>query len=124
MKSARALVIASVMTTMAMTAIEATIVATAMPQIIAELGGLRLYSWVFSVFLLAQTATTVVCGNLADVYGRKPVILASIGIFLLGSVLAGFAWSMPAMICFRLIQGVGAGGMQPVAMTIQPASAA
>jgi len=117
-KSARALVIASVMTTMAMTAIEATIVATAMPQIIAELGGLRLYSWVFSVFLLAQTATTVVCGNLADVYGRKPVILASIGIFLLGSVLAGFAWSMPAMICFRLIQGVGAGGMQPVAMTI------
>jgi EmrB/QacA subfamily drug resistance transporter len=117
-KSSRALTIASVMTTMAMIAIEATIVSTAMPQIVADLGGLRLYSWVFSSFLLAQTAMTVVFGNLADVYGRKPVMLVGIGIFLLGSLLAGFAWSMPAMICCRLIQGVGAGAMQPVAMTI------
>ncbi len=118
LKSARALIIASVMTTMAMIAIEATIVSTAMPQIVADLGGLRLYSWVFSSFLLAQTAMTVVFGNLADVYGRKPVMLVGIGIFLLGSLLAGFAWSMPVMICCRLIQGVGAGAMQPVAMTI------
>ena len=117
-KSARALIIASVMTTMAMIAIEATIVSTAMPQIVADLGGLRLYSWVFSSFLLAQTALTVVFGNLADVYGRKPVMLVGIGIFLLGSLVAGFAWSMPAMIGCRLIQGVGAGAMQPVAMTI------
>ena len=106
------------MTTMAMIAIEATIVSTAMPQIVADLGGLRLYSWVFSAFLLAQTATTVVFGNLSDVYGRKPVMLVGIGIFLLGSLLAGFAWSMPVMIGFRLIQGIGAGAMQPVAMTI------
>jgi EmrB/QacA subfamily drug resistance transporter len=118
LKSSRALVIASVMTTMAMIAIEATIVSTAMPQIVADLGGLRLYSWVFSSFLLAQTATTVVFGNLADVYGRRPVMLAGIGIFLLGSLAAGFAWSMPVMICCRLLQGVGAGAMQPVAMTI------
>jgi EmrB/QacA subfamily drug resistance transporter len=118
LKSARALVIASVMTTMAMIAIEATIVSTAMPQIVADLGGLRLYSWVFSSFLLAQTAMTVVFGNLADVYGRRPVMLVGIGIFLLGSLLAGFAWSMPTMIGCRLIQGVGAGAMQPVAMTI------
>jgi EmrB/QacA subfamily drug resistance transporter len=117
-KSHRALVIASVMTTMAMIAIEATIVSTAMPQIVADLGGLRLYSWVFSSFLLAQTAMTVVFGNLADVYGRKPVMLVGIGIFLLGSLLAGIAWSMPAMICCRLIQGVSAGAMQPVAMTV------
>jgi EmrB/QacA subfamily drug resistance transporter len=103
---------------MAMIAIEATIVSTAMPQIVADLGGLRLYSWVFSSFLLAQTAMTVVFGNLADVYGRKPMMLIGIGIFLLGSTLAGFAWSMPVMICCRLIQGVGAGAMQPVAMTI------
>src|SRR6202166_1966829 len=117
-KSARALIIASVMTTMAMIAIEATIVSTAMPQIVADLGGLRLYSWVFSSFLLAQTAMTVVFGNLADVYGRKPVMLVGIGIFLLGSLLAGFAWSMPVLVCCRLIQGIGAGAMQPVAMTI------
>jgi EmrB/QacA subfamily drug resistance transporter len=103
---------------MSMIAIEATIVTTAMPQIVADLGGLRLYSWVFSSFLLAQTAMTVVFGNLADVYGRRPIMLIGIGIFLLGSLLAGFAWSMPALICCRLIQGVGAGAMQPVAMTI------
>jgi EmrB/QacA subfamily drug resistance transporter len=106
------------MSTMAMIAIEATIVSTAMPQIVADLGGLRLYSWVFSAFLLAQTATTVVFGNLADVYGRKPVMLAGIGIFLLGSLLAGFAWSMPVMIGCRIVQGLGAGAMQPVALTI------
>jgi len=103
---------------MAMVAIEATIVSTAMPQIVAQLGDLHLYSWVFSSFLLAQTAMTVVFGKLADLYGRKPIALAGIAIFLLGSVLAGFAWSMPAMIAFRLIQGVGAGAIQPVTLTI------
>jgi EmrB/QacA subfamily drug resistance transporter len=106
------------MMTMTVIAIESTIVATAMPQIVADLGGLQLYSWVFSSFLLAQTAMTVVFGNLADVYGRKPVMFVGIGIFLLGSLAAGFAWSMPSMICCRLIQGIGAGAMQPVAMTI------
>lgn len=114
----RALVIAAVMASMAMVAIEATIVATAMPQIVTELGGLRFYSWVFSSFLLAQTAMTVVFGKLADVYGRRPVMLFGIAVFLIGSVLAGFAWSMPVMIAFRLIQGIGAGAIQPVSMTI------
>jgi EmrB/QacA subfamily drug resistance transporter len=111
-------VIAAVMASMAMVAIEATIVSTAMPQIVAQLGDLHLYSWVFSSFLLTQTAMTVVFGKLADLYGRKPVMLAGIAIFLVGSVLAGFAWSMPAMIAFRLIQGVGAGAIQPVTLTI------
>jgi MFS family permease len=106
------------MASMCMVALEATIVSTAMPKIVADLGGLRLYSWVFAAFLLSQTALTVVLGNLADIYGRKPVMLASIAIFTLGSVLAGFAWSMPSLIAFRLVQGAGAGGMQPVAMTI------
>ena len=103
---------------MCMVAIEATIVSTAMPQIVADLGGLRLYSWVFSAFLLAQTALTVVFGNLADIYGRKPIMLLGIAIFVLGSILAGFSWSMPSMILFRLVQGIGAGAMQPVAMII------
>lgn len=117
-KTVRSLVIAAVMASMAMVAIEATIVSTAMPQIVTQLGGLHLYSWVFSSFLLAQTAMTVVFGKLADLYGRKPVVLIGIAIFLVGSVLAGFAWSMPAMIVFRLIQGVGAGAIQPVTLTI------
>src|ERR1700728_3456476 len=106
------------MATMSMVAIEATIVSTAMPQIVADLGGLALYSWVFSAFLLAQTALTVVFGNLADIYGRQPIMLWGIAIFVLGSILAGFSWSMPSMILFRLVQGIGAGAMQPVAMII------
>jgi EmrB/QacA subfamily drug resistance transporter len=117
-RSNRPLVIASVMTAMFMIAIEATIVSTAMPQIAAQLGGLHLYSWVFASFLLTQTAMTVVFGKLSDLYGRKPVMLVGIVIFLVGSVLAGFAWSMPSMIVFRLVQGVGAGSIQPVSMTI------
>jgi EmrB/QacA subfamily drug resistance transporter len=117
-ETSRALVIAAIMACMAMVALEATIVSTAMPQIVTQLGGLHLYSWVFSSFLLAQTAMTVVFGKLADLYGRKPIVLIGIGIFLVGSVLAGFAWSMPAMIAFRVIQGIGAGAIQPVCLTI------
>lgn len=114
----RGYVIAAVMASMAMVAIEATIVSTAMPQIVSQIGDIHLYSWVFSSFLLAQTAMTVIFGKLADLYGRKPIVLTGIAIFLLGSVLAGFAWSMPAMIAFRLIQGIGAGAIQPVTLTI------
>ena len=106
------------MASMFMIAIEATIVSTAMPLIVAQLGGIEIYSWVFAAFLLAQTATTVVFGKLADLYGRKPVILFGIAVFLLGLLLGGLAWSMPSMIVFRLIQGAGAGAVQPVAMTI------
>src|SRR3954462_5657857 len=102
----RPLVLVAIMIAMFMIAIEATIVSTVMPKIVGELGGLHLYSWVFSAFLLMQTATTVVFGKLSDLFRRKVVILSGIGIFLVGSVLCGFAWSMPSMIAFRLIQGV------------------
>jgi EmrB/QacA subfamily drug resistance transporter len=114
----RPYVIAAVMAATFMIAIEATIVSTAMPQIAGQLGDLHLYSWVFSSFLLTQTATTVVFGKLADLFGRKPVLLAGIAIFLVGSVLCGVAWSMTSLIVFRLIQGVGAGAIQPVSMTV------
>ena len=114
----RPLVLAAVMAANFMIAIEATIVSTAMPQIVGQLGGLPLYSWVFAAFLLTQTATTVVFGKLADLAGRKRVMLIGIAIFLFGSILCGFAWSMPSLIVFRLVQGIGAGAVQPTAMTI------
>ncbi len=114
----RPLVLAAVMAANFMIAIEATIVSTAMPQIVGQLGGLPLYSWVFAAFLLTQTATTVVFGKLSDLIGRKTVMLVGIAIFLVGSILCGFAWSMPSLIVFRLVQGVGAGAVQPIAMTI------
>ena len=114
----RPLVLAAVMAANFMIAIEATIVSTAMPQIVGQLGGLPLYSWVFSAFLLTQTATTVVFGKLSDLVGRKTVMLVGIAAFLFGSILCGFAWSMPSLIVFRLVQGIGAGAVQPTAMTI------
>jgi MFS family permease len=114
----RPLVLVAVMAANFMVAIEATIVSTAMPQIVGQLGGLPLYSWVFAAFLLTQTATTVVFGKLADLAGRKLVMFVGIAAFLVGSILCGFAWSMPSLIVFRLVQGIGAGAVQPTAMTI------
>lgn len=114
----RPLVLAAVMAAMFMIAIEATIVSTAMPQIAGQLGDLHLYAWVFASFLLTQTATTVVFGKLSDLYGRRPVLLFGIAVFLAGSLLCGLAWSMPSLILFRLVQGVGAGAIQPVSLTV------
>jgi len=99
-------------------AIEATIVATAMPRIVGELGGFAYYSWVFSAYLLAQTTTTVIYGKLSDMYGRRPVLIGGIVLFLLGSLLCGFANTMAALIVMRLLQGLGAGAIQPVTTTI------
>jgi EmrB/QacA subfamily drug resistance transporter len=114
----RPLILAAVMAAMFMIAIEATIVSTAMPQIAGQLGDLHFYAWVFGAFLLTQTAATVVFGKLADVYGRRPVLLIGIAVFLLGSLLCGLAWSMPSLILFRLVQGIGAGAIQPVGLTV------
>lgn len=114
----RPLVIAAVIAAMFMIAIEATIVSTAMPQIAAQLGGLHLYAWVFAAFLLTQTAMTVVFGKLSDLYGRRPILLFGIAIFVVASVLCGFATSMSELIVFRLLQGVGAGAIQPVGITV------
>jgi len=103
---------------MFMAAIEATIVATAMPSIVARLGGLALYSWVFSAFLLMQAVTTPIYGKLSDLFGRKRVFMTGISVFLVGSLLCGFASSMAALVAFRVVQGLGAGAVQPLAVTL------
>ena len=99
-------------------AIEATIVAAAMPTVVGQLGGLAHYSWVFSAYLLASTVTLPLWGKLSDLYGRRLFYLGSVGFFLLGSVLRGTAHSMPALIVYRAIQGIGAGGLLPLGLTI------
>ncbi|HET7629422.1 MAG TPA: MDR family MFS transporter [Bacillales bacterium] len=114
----RPFVLASLVIAMFMAAIEGTIVATAMPNIVADLGGFSLYSWVFSAFLLMQAVTTLIYGKLSDLFGRKPVFLFGVLIFLIGSILCGFAESMTMLIVFRLLQGIGAGAVQPIATTI------
>jgi EmrB/QacA subfamily drug resistance transporter len=103
---------------MFMAAMEATVVATAMPTVVADLSGLELYGWVGSIYMLATTVTIPLWGKLSDLRGRKPVMLTGLAVFLLGSVASGTAGSMKALIAFRAIQGVGAGALQPIAMTI------
>ena len=99
-------------------AIEATIVATAMPTVVGQFGGLAHYSWVFSGYMLTSTVTTPIWGRLADVYGRRRPYLVAIGLFLLGSMLCGIANSMTQLILFRALQGIGAGGLLPLGMVI------
>jgi EmrB/QacA subfamily drug resistance transporter len=101
-----------------MAAVEVTIVATAMPTIIAELGGARFFSWVFAAYLLTQAVTTPIYGRLADIYGRKRVFVAGSSLFLAGSTACGFTWSMASLVLFRIVQGLGAGCIQSVATTI------
>jgi MFS family permease len=99
-------------------AVDATVLATAVPSIVRELGGFTAFPWLFSVYLLAQAVSVPVYAKLADTVGRKPLMLFGIGMFLLGSILCGLAWSMPALIAFRALQGLGAGAVQPMAITI------
>lgn len=95
-----------------------TVVSTAMPTVVAELGGALRYAWVFSAYMLTSTVTVPVYGKLADVYGRRPVMLVAIGLFLFGSIASGQARTMDQLVVCRAIQGIGAGGMQPIALTI------
>ena len=99
-------------------AIDSTILATAVPSIVDDIGGFSQFPWLFSIYLLAQAVSVPVYGKLADMVGRKPIMLVGIALFLLGSVLCGFAWSMPALIAFRAVQGLGAGAVGPVAFTM------
>ena len=103
---------------MGLGALEATVVGTAMPTVIATLGGLAHYSWVFSAYLLTSTASVPIWGRLSDLYGRRRLYLAGIAVFVAGSALSGAATSMTQLIVFRAIQGLGAGAVIPLSMTI------
>ncbi len=99
-------------------AIDATILATAVPSIVRDLGSYQEFPWLFSVYLLAQAVSVPIYSRFADTVGRKPIILIGIGLFLAGSILCGFAGSMTALIIFRIVQGLGAGAVAPMSMTI------
>lgn len=117
-RSTRGPILVALMVTTGLIAIDATILATAVPTIVADLGGFSSFPWLFSIYLLTQAVSVPIYSKLSDTIGRKPVILLGIGLFVLGSVLCGFAWSMPALIAFRAVQGLGAGAVQPMAITI------
>jgi MFS family permease len=103
---------------MSLGALEATVVSTAMPTVIATLGGLAHYSWVFSAYLLTSTASVPIWGRLSDLYGRRRMYLLGVAIFLVGSVMSGAATSMFTLIAARALQGLGAGAIIPMSMTI------
>ncbi|HTV52938.1 MAG TPA: MDR family MFS transporter [Steroidobacteraceae bacterium] len=114
----RALTVVGVLLSMFMAAMEATIVATAMPTVVEQLGGIQYYGWVGAVYLLTSTVTMPLYGKLCDLYGRKPIMMLGMVIFLAGSLASGLSQSMTQLIVFRALQGAGAGGLQPVSITM------
>src|SRR5579862_7651281 len=117
-KQAKIIVTIALMLGMFLAALDTTIVGTALPSIVGKLGGIRLYPWVFSAYLLTSTTTVPIYGKLADLFGRRRIFLIATALFLLGSMLSGAAHSMPQLIAFRALQGVGAGGVLPLTLTI------
>ena len=112
------LALAGVMLSIFLAAMESTVVATAMPRVVASLGGLEIYSWVFSGFLLTSTVTMPLWGRLSDLYGRRSIFLTGLVLFLVGSALSGAARDMTQLIVFRMLQGLGAGALMPIGMTV------
>lgn len=118
LRSARGPVLGAIMLSTALVAMESTVIATAVPSIVADIGGFTEFPWLFSIYLLAQAVSVPVYGKLADLFGRKPVVLIGIGLFLAGSVGGGFAWNVWALIAFRVVQGLGAGAIMPTTITM------
>nr|WP_257153738.1 MFS transporter [Streptomyces lunaelactis] len=111
-------VVAALMLGMALAALDGTIVSTAVPQIVGDLGGFTVFSWLFSGYLLAVTVSLPVYGKLSDTFGRKPVLITGIVVFLVGSLLCAGAWNMASLIAFRVVQGLGGGALQGTVQTI------
>ena len=118
LRSERGPILLALMVSSGLIAIDATILATAVPTIVEEVGGFSQFPWLFSIYLLAQAVSVPIYAKLSDIIGRKPIILIGVGLFLLGSILCGVAGSMVALIVFRAVQGLGAGAIQPMSMTI------
>lgn len=114
----RSPILFALLMTIAVGALDNTIVSTAIPSVVRDLGGFNQFPWVFSIYLLTQAVTTPLYGRLADSFGRKPVLFFGIAVFLLGSALSGASWDMTTLIVFRGVQGIGAGAVLPIAMTI------
>ncbi|HEV2582697.1 MAG TPA: MDR family MFS transporter [Ktedonobacteraceae bacterium] len=117
-KHAKITIIIALMLGMSLAALDTTIVGTALPTIVGKLGGITLYSWVFSAYLLTSTTTVPIYGKLADLFGRKPIFLFGSGLFLLGSLASGASQTMVQLIIFRAVQGLGAGAVLPIVLTI------
>ncbi|RVW00694.1 MDR family MFS transporter [Rhodococcus xishaensis] len=118
LNSERGPILLSLMLSTSLVALDSTIIATAVLTIVGDLGGFAQFPWLFSIYLLAQAVSVPIYGKLADIFGRKPIMLLGIALFAAGSLLCGIAWSMPALIMFRALQGLGAGAVQPMALTI------
>ena len=118
LRSERGPVLIGLMLSTALVALDATIIATAVPSIVRDLGGFSQFPWLFSIYLLAQAVLVPIYGKLADVVGRRPVLFFGIGVFVLGSLLCGLAWSMPTLIAARAVQGIGAGAILPMTVTV------
>ena len=116
--SKRNLAVSGVMLVIFLFAIDATIVSTSMPTIVAKLGGLELYSWVFSIYMLTSALTTPLFGKLADLFSHRRLMLIGIGIFVLGSTLCGAAGSMEMLVLFRAIQGLGGGAIYALSFIV------
>lgn len=114
----KSLIMSGVMLGLLLSALDQTIVSTAMPRIVASLGGIEYYSWVVTAYLLASTAAVPVFGKLSDIYGRKPFYLVGVVIFLLGSVLAGLSQTMVQLVIFRGVQGLGGGVLMANAFSV------
>src|SRR5215467_2367506 len=108
----------SVLLVMLLGSLDQTIVGTAMPRIIADLQGFTLYTWVTTSYLLTSTVMVPIYGKLSDLFGRKPIFLFGIVVFLIGSALSGASQSMNELIAFRALQSVGAGALMPIAIAI------
>jgi len=106
------------MMTLLLAALDQTIVATALPKVVSELGGITQYSWVFTAYMLGSTVTVPLYGKLGDIHGRKPLFIIAIVIFLVGSALCGVAQDMTQLVVFRAVQGVGAGGLFPLTLAM------